>query len=68
MLDAIWSHLGHRDIIVAGFLVTGLILFWFVPRFMDRVFATIEAIGTRLAQKKYIALFAVSSAVVVIRI
>jgi hypothetical protein len=68
MSNLIWSHLGYRDTIETGFLVICLILFWFVPRFMNRVFAAFETAGARFASNKRAALLVITSAVLVIRL
>jgi hypothetical protein len=68
MFNTLWSHLTHQDRIETGLFVISLIFFWFVPLFMNRVFAAFEAIGTRLARRKHAPLLAIASAVVVLRL
>jgi hypothetical protein len=68
MFNVIWSHLGYQDILETGFLVICLILFWFNPQFMNRIFTAFEAAGTRLARNKHVALLSIAFAVVVLRL
>src|SRR5271157_3152382 len=45
-----------------------LVLVCFVPRFADRTFSAIEEFGSRLAERKLIAVFAIALATIVIRL
>jgi hypothetical protein len=68
MSSVLWSHFIHPDRIETGLFVISLIFFWFVPRFMEGVFARFEVTGARLARRKHAALLAIASAVVVLRL
>ena len=68
MPNVIWSHLNYRDLVELGALVICLVIFWFVPRFANPVFAGIETIGTRLARNRGAALLVVPFAVIALRV
>lgn len=68
MFNTFWSHLDHRDTIEIGFLVTCLILVWYVPRFMNGVFGAFEAAGTRLARNRLAAIVVIAFAVLAFRL
>ena len=53
-----------RDFIFLGCLV----LVWFAPRFADGPFGAIEAFGSRLAERKGLAIFSIAMATIVIRL
>src|SRR2546426_5841217 len=68
MSNTVWSHLNYQDIIEIGLLVICLILFWFAPRFMNRVFAAFEVAGTRLGRNKRASIVVVAFAVIALRL
>ena len=53
-----------RDLIFLGCLVFA----WFVPRFANRTFSCIEELGSRLAERKSLAIFSIAMATIVIRL
>ena len=53
-----------RDLIFLGCLI----FFWFAPRFADGPFGAIEAFGSRLAERKLLAIFSIALAAIVIRV
>src|SRR5271157_33280 len=50
------------------FFLGCLVFAWFVPRFADRVFRSIEGVGSRLAERKLVAIFSIAMATIVIRL
>ena len=54
----------RRDLAFLG----ALILFFFVPRFADRIFGRIEGFGCRLAEQKLLAIFSLAMAAILIRL
>jgi hypothetical protein len=68
MFSAVRSHLNRQDVIQVALLLICLGGAWFVPRFLDREFAFVEAAGKRLAHFKAGAILAIFAAVIVIRL
>src|SRR5271165_3935559 len=53
-----------RDLVFLSCLVFA----WFVPRFANRTFSSIEELGSRLAERKLLAVFSIAMATIVIRL
>jgi len=68
MLQVIISHLTYSEIASDLFFVTSLALAWFWPRGGERLWSSMEEFGSKLAERKHLALFCIAAAAVLIRL
>jgi hypothetical protein len=68
MFGALSQHFPFRDIVLDLCLLASVVLAWFIPRFGDDILGAIERFGTKLAQRRRLAILLIALFAIVVRL